>query len=150
MGYPAATGRETLRTDVTRTRDLAPTAFRRRDSSGISQRQKAVGSSSRSTGMGRLMFYASCGRGVGYGASGEWMEGWSRLLSNTGRCALTASRKNGSPAPAIFSLTPQLYHQSRASLRCANPRTGKNQLSVSRGPKFSNKRGGELTSSPAG
>jgi hypothetical protein len=43
MGYPAATGRGTSLTDATRARDLAPTAFRRRNSSGISRRQKAVG-----------------------------------------------------------------------------------------------------------
>ena len=53
-----ARGRGTSRTDATRTRDLAPTALRRRNSSGVSRRQKAVGSSSRSTGMGRLFFSA--------------------------------------------------------------------------------------------
>ena len=43
-----------LRADATRARDLAPTAFRRRDYSGVSRRQKAVGSSSRSIEIGRL------------------------------------------------------------------------------------------------
>jgi hypothetical protein len=52
MGYPDATGRGTSRTDAARARDLAPTTFRRRNCSRISRRQKAVGSSSRSTGMG--------------------------------------------------------------------------------------------------
>jgi hypothetical protein len=58
MGYPAATGRGTSRTNATRTRDLALTAFWRRNSFGIWQRRMAVGSSSRSTGMGRLFFSA--------------------------------------------------------------------------------------------
>jgi hypothetical protein len=57
MGFPAATGGGTSRTDATRARDLAPMAFRCRNSSGILRRQKAVGSSSRSTGMGRLFLY---------------------------------------------------------------------------------------------
>ena len=56
MGYPTATGRGTSRNDATRARDLAPTAFRHRNSSKKSQRQKAVGSSSRSTGVGCLFF----------------------------------------------------------------------------------------------
>jgi len=47
MGYPAAIGRGTSRTDATRARDLDPTAFRRRNSFGISRRQKAVGSLNR-------------------------------------------------------------------------------------------------------
>jgi len=72
MGYPAATGRGTSRTDATRARDLAPTAFRRRDSSGITQRLKAVGSSSRSAGMGRLFFLARrAWRSGGTGGRGE-------------------------------------------------------------------------------
>jgi len=45
MGYPAATGRGTSRTDATCARDLEPTVCRSRDSC-----------SSRSTGMGRLFF----------------------------------------------------------------------------------------------
>jgi hypothetical protein len=40
MGYPAATGRGTSRTDATHARDLVPTAFRRRSSSGISRRRE--------------------------------------------------------------------------------------------------------------
>jgi|AntAceMinimDraft_5_1070358.scaffolds.fasta_scaffold38079_1 hypothetical protein len=60
IGYLAATGRGTSHTDATRARDLAPTAFRRRNSSGVSRRQTAVGYSSRSTGMGRLYFSSPC------------------------------------------------------------------------------------------
>jgi len=72
MGYPAATGRGTSRTDATRARDLAPTAFRRRNSSGISWRQKAVGFSSRSTGMGACFsLRASHGRSWGNGGTGK-------------------------------------------------------------------------------
>jgi len=48
MGYPAATGRGASRTDATRARDLG----------GVSRRQKGVGSSSRSIGMGRSFFSA--------------------------------------------------------------------------------------------
>jgi len=73
-----------------------------------------------------------------HGAAGERGEGGSRRLRNTGRCALTALRKSGSPAPAAFSLAPQLLFQSNAIRRCANLRTGKRQLSASGGPKFSN------------
>jgi hypothetical protein len=61
MGYPAATERGTSRTDASRTRDLAPTAFRRRNSSGISLRRKAVGSSSRSTGIAGFFLRALLG-----------------------------------------------------------------------------------------
>ena len=62
----------------------------------------------------------------------RWREGGQGGATgsrNTARCALTASRKNGSPVLAAFSLAPQHYHQSNASRRCANPRTGKSQLS---------------------
>jgi len=94
MGYPAATGRGTSRANATPTRDLAPTAWRRHNSSRISRRQKFVGSSYLSTGMGRLLFSA---RHTFHG------EGGSRWLRNTRRWVLTASRKNGSPMPAAFS-----------------------------------------------
>ena len=84
------------------------------------------------------------------GAAEKRGEGGSRRLRNTGRCVLTASRKNGPPAPAAFPLAPQLPFQSNAGRRCANPRLIKSQLSASRGPKFSNSRDGEPPYSPAG
>jgi len=72
MANPAATGRGISRTDATRARDLAPTAFRRRSFSGISWRQKVVDSSSRSTGMRRLCFSArGAWRSGGKGGRGE-------------------------------------------------------------------------------
>ena len=72
MGYPAATGQGTSRVDATRARDPAPTAFRRRNSSGISRRQMAVGSGSRSTGMcACFSLRASHGRSGGKGGRGE-------------------------------------------------------------------------------
>ena len=74
MGYPATTGRGTSLPDATHARDLAPTAFRRRNSSGITRRQKAVGSSSRSTGMGCL--FVSARRGVGACRFGETGGSW--------------------------------------------------------------------------
>jgi len=81
-------------------------------------------------GFARLIFHHA----LGNGGRGEL----PRRLRNTGRCALTASRKTGPPVPAAFSLAPQLRFQSNASRRCANPRTGRSQLSTSGGPKFSN------------
>jgi hypothetical protein len=125
MGLPCCDGRGSSRTDAPRARDLASMAFRRRDSSGISRRQKAICYSSRSTGMSRL--FHSVRR-----ACGERGERGSLRLRNRWRGALTASRKNGSPAPTMISLGPQHYHQSRASRRCANPRTENRQLSASR------------------
>jgi len=67
--------------------------------------QKAVGVSSRSTGMGRLFRVARCAgkalmRSGGLGSGGRG----SRRLRNTRRCALTASRENGPLVTAQFSL----------------------------------------------
>jgi len=93
MDYPAATGQGTPRPDATLARDLAPTAFGRRDSC-----------SSRSTGMGFGLFLSV--RRASHGAAGERERRGSRRLTNTGRCALTTSRKNGPPAAAMFSLAP--------------------------------------------
>ena len=88
MGYSAATGRGTSRTDAMQARDLAPTAFRRRNSSRISRRQEGC------------WFQLSLNRAACsflcavHGAVGERGEGGSRRrLRKTGRCALTASRK---------------------------------------------------------
>ena len=69
---------------------------------------------------------------------GKRRKGESHRLRDRGRRAQTASQNNGSPVPAAFSLLPYILHQSRASRRCANPRTRKCRLSASRGPKFSN------------
>jgi len=99
IGYPAATGRRSS----TRARDLAPTVFRRRNSSGMSRRQKAVGfgfqlSLNRD---GSLVFLCAPRMAL------RRKEGRrSRRLRNRGRCALTASRANGSPASAAISLAP--------------------------------------------
>ena len=115
------TGRGTSRTDVTRARDLAPTAFRRRNSSGMLQL-------SLNRDGGACMFLRAV-----HGAAGKRGEGGSRRLRNTERCALTASRKYGPSTPAVFSLAPQLLFQSNANRRCADPRTGRSQLSAFRG-----------------
>ena len=80
MGYPAATGQGTSRTDATRARDLAPEFC----------------------SAGRPSFPALAQQG--WTACFFLREGGSRRLRNTGRCALTASRKNGPPVPAAFSL----------------------------------------------
>jgi hypothetical protein len=116
MGYPAVMGRGTSRTDATRARNLALTAFWRRNSSRISRRQKAVGASSRSIGAGRLCISARR-----LWRPGERGKGGSRRLINIGRCALTASRKNEPPVPASF-----WFH------RCTN--YGFNQMRVAAAP----------------
>jgi hypothetical protein len=92
MGYPAATGRGTSRTDAMRARDLASKAFWRRE---IPQEFQL--SLNRDEA---LIFF----RRAVHGIVGERWEGGSRRLKSTGRCVLTASQKNGPPAPAAFSL----------------------------------------------
>ena len=68
-----------MRTDATRGRDLAPMTCWRRDFSRFSRRHKAVGSSSRSSGMGRLFFSAHLlahrGNGGKGGAAGSEARG---------------------------------------------------------------------------
>jgi hypothetical protein len=146
MGYPAATDGG-LRAPTRR----APETLHRRPSSAAippefhSARRPSVLALAQQ-GWGRLFFSAR----RAWRSGGKEGRGEPPAHRNTGRCALTASRKNGSPAPAAFSLAPQLRFQSNASRRCANLRTGKNQLSACRGSKFSKYRGGELPFSPAG
>jgi len=118
MGYPAATGPGASLTDATRARDLAPTAFWRRNCSR------------RSTGMVGLFISArrarrSGGKGRQGGAAGSQKHG--------AVCADRLAKKRTARA-AMFSLAPQHHHQSCAYRRCTNPRTGKSQLSASRGP----------------
>ena len=101
MGFPAATGGGTSRTDATRARDLAPTAFRRRNSSGITRRQKAVGSSSRSTGMGCL--FVSARRGVGACRFGETGGSWESPARKHGTvCTDRLAKKRTARASGVF------------------------------------------------
>jgi len=95
MGYPAATIRGTSRTDATHARDLAPTAFRRRNSSGISRRQE-----------GRR-FQLSLNRAACFflravhGAAGE--RGESPLAQKHGAvCADRLAKKRTARASGIF------------------------------------------------
>ena len=90
------------RNEVTRARDLAPAAFRRRNFSGISRRRMAVGSFQLSLNRdGPLVFPARLAsrtrRTEGRGES---------PARNRGRCALIASQENGPPMPAAFPLAP--------------------------------------------
>jgi|AntAceMinimDraft_1070359.scaffolds.fasta_scaffold15158_1 hypothetical protein len=99
MGYPAATGQGTSRVDATRARDPAPTAFRRRNSSGISRRQMAVGSGSRSTGMcACFSLRASHGRSGGKGGRGE-----SPAQKHGAVCADHLPKKRTPRASSIFT-----------------------------------------------
>jgi hypothetical protein len=103
MGYPAAMGRGSSGTDATRTRDLgdALAAFRRRDSSGITRRQKAVDSSSPSTGMGRLFFSAH--RGVGAWRFGGTGGSWESPAQKYGAvCADRLAKKRTARTSDIF------------------------------------------------
>jgi hypothetical protein len=118
MGYPAAT-RRGLRAPTRR----APETLHRRPSGAAIPAPTAFWRRVSLNRAGSLVFSAR----RAWRSGGK---GGSRRLRNTGRCALTASRKNGSPAPAAFSLAPQLRLQSNAGRRCANPRTGKSQLSA--------------------
>jgi len=102
MGYLATTGRGTLRTDATRARDLAPTAFRRRNFSGISRRQKIVGSSSRSTWMGRLFFScSSCTPQRRKGKKGG--RGESQAQKDGAVCADSLPKKRTARASGVFT-----------------------------------------------
>jgi hypothetical protein len=113
MGYPAATGRSTSSTDATHARDLAPTAFRRRKSSGISRRQE-VGSSSRSTGIGRL--FVSTRR---ESRSGEMRgRGESPAQKHGAVCADCLAIKRTARASNVFIGTaalPPITHESPAA-----------------------------------
>ena len=85
MGYLAATGRGTSHTDTTRARYLAPTASRKRPP-GAAKFQLSP------NGDGSLI--CLCAPSMAWrSAAGKSGGGGSRWLGNTGRCALTASRK---------------------------------------------------------
>jgi len=71
---------------------------------GISQRQKIVGSALAQQGHADCFFFARRERRCS--AVGERDKGGSRRLRNTGRCAPTASRKNGLPVSAAVSFAP--------------------------------------------
>jgi hypothetical protein len=150
MGYPAAIGRRTSRTDATRhdamrARDLAPTAFRRRNSSRISRRQKAVGSSSRSTGMGHL--FVCVRRAWRSGEKGG--RGESPAQKHGRVCADRLAKKRIAHASDVFiGAVATVLIKSDSPLRQSVD--WKPQLSASRGSRFSNYMGGELPFSLSG
>jgi hypothetical protein len=72
--------------------------FRRRNSSGISERQKAVGSSSRSTGMGRSLFSAR--RAWRSGKKGGWVE--PPAQKHGAVCANRLAKKRTPRASGVF------------------------------------------------